>query len=164
MSFIRIVTLWLIAGFVAACSQQPALTDNTKITSVYVKKQDRKLYLLNGNEVMRSYNIGLGFAPTGHKQFENDGKTPEGTYFIDRKNPYSKFHLSLGISYPNSQDQAYARSAGKSPGGDIFIHGQENKMRPKTPDWTAGCIAVTDSEIEEIYRLVPLGTPIFIKP
>lgn len=164
MSFIRTITLCFVAALVAACSQQPALTDDVKITSVYVKKQDRKMYLLNGNEIMRSYDIGLGFAPTGHKQFENDGKTPEGTYFIDRKNPYSKFHLSLGISYPNAQDRAYARAAGKSPGGDIFIHGQENKTRPKTLDWTAGCIAVTDREIEEIYRLVPLGTPIFINP
>ena len=164
MSFIKVISLCIVTALVGACSLNPYFADKPEITSVYVKKQDRKLYLMNGNEIIRSYNMGLGFAPTGHKQFENDGKTPEGTYFIDRKNPNSKFHLSLGISYPNAQDIARARAAGKAPGGDIFIHGQENKKRPKSQDWTAGCIAVTDREIEEIYDLVPVGTPIFIKP
>ena len=164
MSFIKAIALCVMTTLVGACSLNPYFADKPEVTSVYVKKQDRKLYLLNGNEIIRSYNMGLGFAPTGHKQFENDGKTPEGTYFIDRKNPNSQFHLSLGISYPNAQDIARARAAGKSPGGDIFIHGQENNKRPKSQDWTAGCIAVSDREIQEIYRLVSIGTPIFITP
>lgn len=164
MSFIRTIALFILTALGAACSQQPAIPDDTKVTSVYVKKQDRKLYLLNGNDIMRSYDIGLGFAPAGHKQFENDGKTPEGTYFIDRKNPNSKFHLSLGISYPNTQDRAFAEAKGKSPGGDIFIHGQDPENPAQSGDWTAGCIAVKDHQIREIYQLVPVGTPVFIRP
>ncbi|TDA88068.1 hypothetical protein E0702_16775, partial [Halomonas marinisediminis] len=89
--------------------------------------------------------MALGFAPHGHKQVEGDGKTPEGRYRIDRRNPNSSFHLSLGISYPNTADVARARAMGQSPGGNIFIHGQPNLLGPQTEEnWTAGCIAVTD--------------------
>ena len=133
------------------------------VTSVYVLKSERKLHLLSGNEIVRSYDLELGFAPEGHKQFEGDGKTPEGTYYIDRRNPNSRFHLSIGISYPNRQDYAYALSQGRSPGGDIFIHGTP-KGEIGNDDWTAGCIAVSNHDIEEIWRLVSVGTPIFLMP
>ncbi|EPX82464.1 ErfK/YbiS/YcfS/YnhG family protein [Salipiger mucosus DSM 16094] len=122
------------------------------------------MYLLHHDEVLRDYDIGLGFAPRGHKRFSGDGRTPEGTYIIDRRNPNSKYHLSIGVSYPNKYDDAFASTQGKSPGGDIFIHGRPPEYRDGRRDWTAGCIAVTDDEIEQIYAMVRDGTPITIRP
>ncbi|TDK44413.1 L,D-transpeptidase family protein [Antarcticimicrobium luteum] len=134
-----------------------------EVTSVVVNKGARSLYLLHHSEILEGYRVDLGFAPQGHKSAEGDGRTPEGTYLINRRNPNSDFHLSLGISYPNAQDVARARAMGKSPGGDIFIHGQPLAFRPKRPDWTAGCIAVKDREIETIYAMVRNGTPITLR-
>jgi murein L,D-transpeptidase YafK len=136
-----------------------------EVTSIVVNKAARKMYLLHHDKVLKQYDFDLGFAPEGHKQFEGDGRTPEGTYIIDRRNPNSKFHLSIGISYPNQTDRAFAEAEGKSPGGDIFIHGQPNgRMAAKGRDWTYGCIAVTNDEIEEIYAMVKDGTVITIRP
>jgi len=115
------------------------------------------------SHLLKSYNFELGFEPTGHKVFEGDGRTPEGAYRINRANPDSQFHLSLGISYPNASDRAYARRMGRSPGGDIFIHGTPKYLSEKR-DWTVGCIAVTNAEMEEIYSMVNVGTKIFIYP
>ena len=134
-----------------------------EVTSIQVHKSARKMYLLHNGRVLEEFNVSLGFAPEGHKQFEGDGKTPEGTYRITHRNPNSAFHLSLGISYPNTADRAYASSKGKSPGGDIFIHGGPPKPVDKW-DWTAGCIAVTDDEMEVIYAMVEPGTVIHILP
>lgn len=139
------------------------------VTSVVINKGARKMYLLHNEEVLREYDVDLGFAPLGHKQFEGDGKTPEGTYVIDRRNPNSRYHLSVGISYPNTRDQANAAAAGKRPGGEIFIHGQpkdrkERKRAARVSDWTAGCIAVSNEEIEEIYAMVQDGTTIALRP
>ena len=108
--------------------------------------------------------------PVGHKEYEGDGKTPEGIYYITHRNPNSTYHLSLGISYPNDEDRAHAATLGKQPGGDIMIHGgppRKANGKPRKvsrPDWTAGCIAVTDDEIERIYAMVKPGTPIVILP
>lgn len=132
------------------------------VTFVVVNKEERRMHLFHQNEVLSSYDIQLGFAPVGHKQFEGDGKTPEGLYRIDRRNPNSDFHLSLGISYPNVNDYAFAKSQGKSPGGDIFIHGQKNPFSKDKSDWTWGCIAVTNFEMEEIYAMVRNDTLIQI--
>lgn len=153
----------------SSCSTSKFRTyDGPEVTRIVVMKGDRKMYLLNGTEVLKDYTIGLGFAPEGHKQFEGDGKTPEGRYFIDRHNPASQFHLSVGISYPNQADKEYAASQGKTPGGDIFIHGQGSKElakgRKRGTDWTAGCIAVTNKEIEEIYAMVQKRTAVDIFP
>lgn len=134
------------------------------VTKVLVYKGQRAMHLLHNDEVLKSYRVGLGFAPRGHKAFEGDGRTPEGNYRINRRNPNSEFHLSIGISYPNDQDRARARAAGKSPGGDIFIHGRPWKYRKGGQDWTAGCIAVSNREIQEIYAMVRDGTPITIFP
>ena len=134
------------------------------ITSVVVRKSDRKLYLMNGQNVVRSYRIGLGFSPNGHKTAKGDGKTPEGTYQIDRKNPQSKFHLSLGISYPNAADRAHSKSLGVDPGGDIFIHGEDTKPHFWKRNWTQGCISLKNEQIEEVYALVRIGTPVLIQP
>ncbi|MGA0226426.1 MAG: L,D-transpeptidase family protein [Paracoccaceae bacterium] len=122
------------------------------------------MYLFDGKTVLRSYKIGLGSEPVGDKKVQGDGKTPEGLYYIDRKNPKSRYYLSLGISYPNSADKAEAQALGKSPGGDIFIHGEDTKPNFFKRDWTAGCIAVKNREIREIYALVKVGTPILIHP
>lgn len=134
-----------------------------EVTRVLVQKGARRMYLLHHERVLKRYDIGLGFAPEGHKQFEGDGKTPEGRYMIDRRNPNSAFYLSVGISYPNDRDAAFARSQGKSPGGDIFIHGRGSK-RPGGGDWTAGCISVSNKEMLEIYPMVRNGTVIDIEP
>lgn len=120
------------------------------------------MYLFHGNQVLRAYDIDLGFAPAGDKQVEGDGKTPEGEYLIDRRNPDSKYHLSVGIDYPNLDDVAEAQALGQSAGGDIFIHGEGTLKSILRPDWTWGCIAVTNDEIEEIYSMVGDGTPISI--
>ena len=134
-----------------------------EVTSIVVNKGARHMYLLNGETILKSYNVDLGRVPTGHKRFYGDGKTPEGLYRIDRRNPNSSFHLSVGISYPNTMDRAFAASKGRNPGGDIFIHGQPNKGKAKGRDWTEGCIAVKNNEIEEIYAMVRTGTVIAIR-
>ncbi len=140
-----------------------------EVTSLVINKGARKLYLLHNEQILKEYKIDLGFAPNGTKTKKGDGRTPEGTYLIDRRNPRSRYHLSLGISYPNSADIAQAKAAGVDPGGDIFIHGQPNrrserKRAKKTADWTAGCIAVKNEEIEEIYAMVNEGTVITLRP
>lgn len=135
-----------------------------EITQIVVHKAKRRMYLVSGTDVVKRYRISLGGNPVGPKQFEGDGKTPEGLYYIDRQNPVSAFHLSLGISYPNEEDIARAEAAGKLPGSDIFIHGRARKNRGRGRDWTAGCIAVKDREMEMIYSMVKIGTPIFILP
>jgi murein L,D-transpeptidase YafK len=135
-----------------------------EVTRIEVLKADRRMYLMHGETVLRSYDIALGREPVGQKRREGDGRTPEGSYIIDRRNPRSAFHLSLGISYPTVSQRRVAREAGLSPGGDIFIHGRAGKHRGRGPDWTEGCIAVTDREIEEIYAMVRVGTPITIRP
>ncbi|MAC81015.1 MAG: hypothetical protein CML66_23495 [Rhodobacteraceae bacterium] len=154
----------LSVAALSACSRKYEVYTGPEVTSVVINKSARKMYLLHGTEILKDYDIDLGFAPAGHKQFKGDGKTPEGSYLIDRKNPRSSFFLSLGISYPNSADRAYAASLGKEPGGDIFIHGQPNLTRAKGKDWTAGCISVKDKEISEIYSMVRVGTLITIRP
>ena len=138
------------------------------VTQVVVNKSDRMMYLVSGKTVLKSYKVALGNQPLGAKQFEGDGKTPEGIYFINRFNPRSAYHLSVGVSYPNTQDTARALSAGMRPGGDIFIHGRGRygaaAAAAKKMDWTAGCIAVEDSEIEEIFAMLQGGVPVVINP
>lgn len=164
MWLIRFLAIVLVVFGLASCETSKFKTYNgPEVTSIQVHKGARKMYLLHHDKVLKSYNISLGFAPAGHKQFEGDGKTPEGTYFIDRRNPNSEFHLSLGISYPNEADRAYAAAQGKPPGGDIFIHGWSRKPI-KRRDWTAGCISVKDREMETIYAMVKTGTVIHILP
>lgn len=163
MHFIRVLTILVVVFGLAGCGSKFKRYYGPEVTQVQVHKADRKMYLFHHDKVLKSYDIALGFAPQGHKQFEGDGKTPEGQYFISHKNPDSKFHLSLGISYPNEADTAFAESQGKSPGGEIFIHGGPNE-RVSRRDWTWGCIALTDKEMERVYSMVKPGTPIFILP
>jgi murein L,D-transpeptidase YafK len=134
---------------------------------VLVEKSARRLSLLRGGEVLRSYRIALGFAPEGAKTREGDGRTPEGRFTIDRRNDASAYTLSLGIDYPRPEDRTRARAAGHSPGGDIMIHGQPNALPDAITlpgDWTAGCMALSNAEIREIWAVVALGTPVEIRP
>jgi len=146
-----------------ACSSKFRVYTGPPVTSIVVQKAQRRLFLMNENSVLKTYDFELGFVPVGHKQIEGDGKTPEGAYVIDRKNPNSRFYLSIGISYPNSADRARAAAMGRSPGGDIFIHGTPRRWRGQD-DWTWGCLAVKDREMEDIYAMVNVGTPIFLYP
>lgn len=136
-----------------------------EIDGILVRKSTGQMTLVSDGRAVKTYDVDFGFSPTGTKNFEGDGRTPEGTYYIDRKNPKSQFYLSLGISYPNKRDVAKARAMGKDPGGDIFIHGQGRWGRGRSgTNWTRGCIATTDEEAREIYEMVDIGTPITILP
>lgn len=137
------------------------------VTRILVEKSARRMTVYVGAEPARIWPIALGFAPEGTKTREGDGRTPEGLFHIDRRNAASAYHLSLGINYPRAEDRQRARSAGVSPGGDIFFHGQPNG-RPEgevlASDWTAGCIALSDAQIEELFAATPLGAEVEIRP
>ena len=170
-ALIAVVSIALLASC-GGDSSQPAPNkfksySGPPVTQVVVKKGERKLYLISGKTVLKSYDVGLGQQPVGPKQFEGDSRTPEGMYFIDRKNPASRYHLSVGLSYPSTEDVARAAMMGLRPGGDIMIHGlgpEGRALSKQRRDWTAGCIAVTDAEIEEIFAMVQPGVPIFVYP
>ncbi len=136
---------------------------------ILIEKKKRRLTLIARGEVLKTYKIALGGNPNGPKERQGDKKTPEGTYIIDSRNKDSRYHLSLHISYPNEKDKQRAKELGVSPGGDIMIHGIKNGFSwvgdsHTEVDWTKGCIAVTDEEIEEIEKLVPNGTIVEIRP
>ena len=135
-----------------------------RVDRVVVHKARREMVLLHGESAVRTYRIALGPQPSGHKQQEGDGRTPEGRYRIDRRNPRSAYHLSLHISYPNDADRERAQAMGVDPGGDIMIHGLPNEGGARSGDWTRGCIAVSDPEMDEIWELVADGTPVEIYP
>lgn len=149
----------------AACAEPSKFRsyDGPEVTQLLLFKERRVMHLLHNEQVLRSYNFELGFAPAGPKRVEGDGRTPEGNYLINRRNPNSQFHLSLGISYPDTRDVELARALGMPPGGEIFIHGTP-RFKLGQRDWTAGCIAVTNDEMEEIYAMVRDNTPIIIMP
>jgi len=137
--------------------------------SIIVHKSARTMELMHAGQVMKTYKVALGGEPVGPKTRQGDHRTPEGVYVIDGRNARSQFHRSLRISYPNAADRERAHKLGVSPGGDIFIHGLPNGYgligaAHRARDWTDGCIAVTDSEIEEIWKLVNNGTPLEIHP
>lgn len=161
--FRRVFLLGGLSGLLSACASKFRTYDGPEVTRIQVFKADRKLQLLHNQSLLKQYTFELGFAPQDHKAVQGDGRTPEGAYRIDRKNPDSQFHLSVGISYPNAKDVAKARALREHPGGDIFIHGTPDMFGNKD-DWTRGCIAVTNREIEDIYAMVQIGTPIYIYP
>lgn len=136
---------------------------------ILIEKKERLLMLISKDKVLKTYKIALGGNPNGPKERQGDNKTPEGTYVIDSRNKDSRYHLSLHISYPNEKDKKRAKKLGVSPGGDIMIHGIKNGFSwvgdfHTEGDWTKGCIAVTDEEIEEIDKLAPNGTIVEIRP
>ncbi len=147
-----------------AGSEPPLLADR-----VVIVKSARTMTLLHSGTVVKSYKIALGGHPIGPKERQGDERTPEGEYKIDSRNAHSQYHLALHVSYPNATDRARARRLGVDPGGDIMIHGLPRDWSwmgaaHRKLDWTLGCIAVTNQEIEEIWQLVPVGTPVEIKP
>jgi len=164
MRFLNILGLILSLILISSCAQKFRTYDGPAVTAIIVYKAERRMILLHDNQILKEYPIALGTYPVGDKKVEGDGKTPEGAYFIDRRNPNSTYYLSLGISYPNDQDRAEAKALGKPPGGDIFVHGRAGSAKKRAGDWTVGCIAITDKQMSEMYSMVQIGTPIFIKP
>jgi murein L,D-transpeptidase YafK len=142
--------------------------EKRKADRIIIVKSKHSMVLIANGKPLKSYRVALGKSD-GAKERQGDHKTPEGQYVIDQKNTQSRFHLALHVSYPNAADRKRAHDAGVDPGGDIMIHGVEKQFAWLGPlqhevDWTDGCIAVTNQEIEEIWQLVPVGTPVEIKP
>jgi murein L,D-transpeptidase YafK len=157
--------MWLAA--VALLLAQ--VSEQEHVTRILVEKSARKMTLWAGDKMVREYRVALGGQPVGTKIQQGDHKTPEGLYKVDYKQPASTYHLALHISYPDAAARARARQLGVSPGGDIMIHGLAARFAylgalHRQTDWTEGCIAVTNPEIEEIYKLVAVGTPVEIRP
>ncbi len=144
---------------------QPALTQD--VEKIVIDKSDRLMQVYADGRAVKTYAVALGFAPDGDKARQGDGRTPEGTFRVDRRNGQSRYHLSLGLDYPQPEDRARADAGGYDPGGDIFIHGQPRGIAAGMKlagDWTAGCIAVSNAEIEELFAHVALGTLVEIRP
>lgn len=161
-----------MAAIALLCSMPAARADPKPALHadrVVVLKKQRTLELLNRGTVIKTYRVALGGDPVGPKTRQGDRKTPEGVYVLDSRNAHSRFYKAIHISYPNAHDREAARRNGVSPGGDVFVHGLPNGYRwvgtsHRLKDWTDGCIAVTDEEVDEIWNAVPNGTPIEIKP
>jgi len=166
---LRVVLVAALTGVPVFNISAQHLSKGTVADHIVIEKAARTLSLYHGGRLLKTYKIALGSNPKGHKEREGDGRTPEGKYIIDSRNAGSAFHRALHVSYPNEQDRMRARRLGVSPGGAIMIHGLPNGMAfigksHLLRDWTQGCIAVTNEEIEEIWRVVPNGTPVEIKP
>jgi murein L,D-transpeptidase YafK len=164
-----VVVISVAVALTVAIRSSPPLPPGTIADRVLIEKTARRLTLLQQGRVLKRYRVSLGRQPKGPKQQEGDYRTPEGRYVIDARTPRSRFHLGLHVSYPNAQDIAQAAARGVSPGGDIMIHGIRNGFGWVGPlhrlvDWTQGCVAVTNAEIEEISRVVPDGTEVEIRP
>lgn len=167
-----LLAVFLIIGataiFFFAHQDRKVLPAGTTIDRILVEKSERKLSILRGGKVLKTYHVALGRNPIGAKEQEGDNKTPEGIYTIDYRNPKSDYHLALHISYPSAEDITRAAQRGVNAGFDIMIHGLPNGQdrigaAHRQKDWTAGCIAVTDEEIDELYRVTPDGTTIEIR-
>ncbi len=161
----RLVAAWALLAVVAASHANELPTAD----KVVVIKSERTLVLLRDGEPLRRYEIRLGARPEGHKEREGDERTPEGRYVLDWRNPDSRFYRSIHISYPSALDRAWARSKGFDPGGDVMIHGEPAggplaALADAGFDWTDGCIAVANEQMDEIWEAVPNGTPIEIRP
>jgi murein L,D-transpeptidase YafK len=176
---LRMVVIWrifalllltcVLATFLYGHGNFHPLAPNTTIDRIVVEKSARRLSIFRGGQKLKSYRIALGRNPIGAKEQEGDLKTPEGIYQIDSRNPQSRFHLALHISYPSDEDNARAAARGVLAGYDIMIHGLPNGEGwigafHRRTDWTAGCIALTDEEIEELWRATPDGAIVEIQP
>jgi len=162
----KFLVLFLFFFFSPKTSGSP--TDSL-VTRLVLIKKTRTLYAYQGNKVIKTYKVALGKYPIGPKHQEGDKRTPEGNYFIDGKNPKSTYHMALHLSYPNAGDRLYARKHHCNPGSDVEIHGLPDAYaylgaKHREVDWTWGCIALTDQEIEELYKRVKIGIPIEIHP
>ena len=169
--FATLALLTLTGLALAALYLRPAPAPVAPLTGqierIVVEKAARRMVLIQNGTVVREYRIALGFTPDGSKERQGDGRTPEGVFRIDRRNDRSAYHLSLGLDYPRPQDRARAAAGGYDPGGDIMIHGQPNALPDAAVlkgDWTAGCIAVSNAEMREIWAATPTGTEVEIRP
>ena len=159
----RFVLLIVLSALSLAVCAEPT------VSVVRVLKSERKLQLWAGPQLLHEFPVALGSSPLGHKQQEGDGKTPEGRYVLDYRKADSAFYKALHVSYPNAQDLAAARARGVNPGGLIMIHGQKNGLGwlaflSQRFDWTQGCIALRNEQMDILWRLTPLGTPVDIRP
>lgn len=159
----------VLAIFLCALAPDARSADRNTANLILIEKSAHTMKLMRGSEVLKTYKVALSTVPVGPKEREGDHRVPEGKYFVDRKNPASKFDRALHVSYPNAADVELARKLGVKPGGDIEIHGLSRQYAfvgslHRQADWTNGCIAVTNSEIEEIWPLLPVGTRIEIRP
>jgi murein L,D-transpeptidase YafK len=155
----------LYTRFIA--TERPPAPLTQTIDRIVIEKAARRMTVYHEGTALRVFTVRLGFSPEGDKERQGDGRTPEGTFRIDRKNPASRFHLSLGLDYPQRDDLVRAAAGGYSPGGDIFIHGQPRGVYGRQRidrDWTAGCIAVTNAVIEELWRVTEVGTVVEVRP
>jgi murein L,D-transpeptidase YafK len=165
---ISVLYAFLSLAFIAGrCAASPTTADQAD--RIVVEKSAGTMTLMHGAKVLKAYKVALSREPVGAKEREGDHKVPEGEYVVDSKNGHSRFHLALHISYPNASDREKARKLGVRPGGNIEIHGLDGNYAwvgslQRHVDWTDGCIAVTNSEIDEIWRMVPVGTPVEIRP
>jgi murein L,D-transpeptidase YafK len=151
------------------CGKSHAPEEKSRVDKIVIVKADHTLSLMSGESVIRTYQVALGRNPIGPKTRQGDHRTPEGLYVVDAKKSQSRFHLALHLSYPNEADRERAQKENVNPGSDVEIHGIENGLGwigslHRHADWTDGCIAVTDSEIEEIWTAVAVGTPVEIRP
>jgi murein L,D-transpeptidase YafK len=158
----------LLAGFSVAALHADS-PPQVKADSILILKKDHVMELLAGGKVIRTYRVALGQGGLSPKQKEGDARTPEGHYVIDSRSEHSAYHKALHVSYPNAEDHKRAARMGVKPGGAIMIHGLPNGKGfigagHRLYDWTLGCIAVTDQEIDEIWTMVPVGTPVEIRP
>lgn len=158
-----------LAGMSAGVAPQLVAQTASKVDRIVIEKSKRTLTLMDGAKIVKTYKVAIGGQPVGAKDRQGDHKTPEGIYSVDAKNPNSQFHKALHISYPNPADRANARKLGVSPGGDVEIHGLGAKWgwigaKHRLTDWTDGCIAVTNEEIDEIYPSIKVGTLVEIRP
>jgi len=165
---IRVLAI-LMLGALYGLSVAQTAANPLRADRVVVLKKERTLQLFNQGKMIKTYNVAVGGDPVGPKRRQGDHKTPEGNYVLDSRNPHSQFYKSIHISYPNAGDRAAARLKGVSPGGDVFVHGLPKGYgwvgaSHRLKDWTDGCVAVTNQEIDEIWRAVPDGTPIEIRP
>jgi murein L,D-transpeptidase YafK len=164
-----LVLLFLAAFCLQVWPKSPPASAPQQADRIVIMKSERTLTLYRQGQILKTYKVALGSHPVGPKTQQGDHRTPEGVYTIDSRNPHSQYHLSLHVSYPNADDRARAKKLHVNPGGDIFIHGLPPAYSSlgalhRKWDWTWGCVAVTDQEIEEIWALVPNGTPVEIKP
>ncbi|HEX4602846.1 MAG TPA: L,D-transpeptidase family protein [Candidatus Angelobacter sp.] len=163
------ISSFLCVSFLCASFLRASPANQPQADKIVIVKSARAMTLLSGGKVIKTYKVALGGVSAGPKRVEGDHKTPEGSYIIDAKNPQSQFHLSLHISYPSAADSERARKLGARPGGAIMIHGLAKSFAylgalHRQTDWTDGCIAVTNAEIEEIWKMVPVGTRVEIRP
>jgi murein L,D-transpeptidase YafK len=159
----------MLAASLFACASPSTMTPQLA-DRVVVEKANRSMHLMQNGRVLKSYRVALGQDPVGHKAQQGDSRTPEGVYTVDFRRSQSRFNLALHVSYPNPSDRQSASARGVDPGGEIYIHGQPTggvnpaRLAQTGPDWTDGCIAVTNPEMQEIWALVKEGTPVEIRP